>query len=118
MSQLDNSFGPATSASAVISTGGQTWIKPRGVLANWGYTITSGGGSTSAVTSKHKLEGTLSDSTGPAAADIFTLSTGSGDGHVRTTGKVARQVRIHFTTAAASTSSTGVTVTAVVAGTL
>ena len=117
MSQLDNSYGPATSAGAVTTTGGQTWIKPRGVLANWGYTITSAG-STSTVTSKHKLEGTLSDSTGPAAADVFTLSTGSGDGHIRTTGKVARQVRIHFTTAAASTSSTGPTVTAVVAGTL
>ena len=118
MSQLDNSYGPETSASAITSTGGKSWVKPRGLLNNWGYTVTSAGGSTSTVTSKHKLEGTLSDSTAPAAADIYTLSTGSGDGHVRTTGKVARQVRMNITTAPASTSSTGVTLTAVVGGTL
>ena len=115
--QLSNSFGPQTSASAVTSTGGGTWIKPRGLLGDWGYTITSAG-STTTITSKHKLEGTLSDSTGPVAADIYTLSTGSGNGHVRTTGKVARQVRINVTTAPASTSSTGVTLTAVVGGSL
>ncbi len=116
--QLANSFGPFTSSAAVTTTGAGSWATPRGLLANWGYTITSAGGSTSTVTSKHKLEGTLSDSTAPAAADIFDLSTGSGDGHVRTTGKVSRQVRINVTTAAASTSSTGVSVTAVVGGTL
>lgn len=117
MSILDKGFGPATSANAITTTGGKTWIRPRGILANWGYTITTAG-STSTVTSKHRLEGTLSDSTGPAAADVFTLSTGSGIGHVRTTGKVARQVRLNITTAPASTSSTGPTLTAVVGGSL
>ena len=117
MSQLDNSFGPATSASASTGTGGKTWIKPRGLLNNWGYTITTAG-STSTVTSKHKLEGTLSDSTAPAAADIFPLSTGSGTGHVRTSAvRMARQVRINVTTL--SSTSTGTpTLTAVVGGTL
>ena len=116
MSQLDNSYGPVTSASAITSTGGKSWVKPRGLLNNWGYTITTAG-STSAVTSKHRLEGTLSDAAAPAAADIFTLSTGSGAGHVRTTGKIARQVRINVTTLS-STSGAGPTLTAVVAGTL
>lgn len=116
MSQLDNSFGPQDSATASTGTGGKSWVKPRGLLNNWGYTVTTAG-STSAVTSKHKLEGTLSDAAAPAAADIFTLSTGNGAGHVRTTGKVARQVRINVTTL--SSTSTGTpNLTAVVAGTL
>ena len=114
--QLANSFGPQTGASAVTSTGGGTWIKPRGLLANWGYTITTAG-STSTVTSKHRLEGTLSDSTAPAAADVYTLSTGSGAGHVRTSAKVARQVRINVTTLS-STSGAGPTLTAVIGGSL
>ena len=116
MSQLDNSYGPQDSATAVSTTGGKSWVKPRGLLNNWGYTITTAG-STSTVTSTHRLEGTLSEATSPVAADIFTLSTGNGAGHVRTTGKIARQVRINVVTLS-STSSTGSTLTAVVAGTL
>ncbi len=113
---LENGFGPADSASASTGTGGKTWVRPRGLLNNWGYTITTAG-STSTVTSKHKLEGTLSEATAPAAADIYTLSTGSGAGHVRVTGKLARQVRINVTTL--SSTSTGTpNLTAVVGGTL
>ncbi len=116
MSQLDNSVGPVTSASAVSTTGGKAWVRPRGLLTNWGYTITTAG-STSTVTVTHRLEGTLSDSTGPVAADVYTLSTGNGTGHVRTTGKVARQVRINIVSLS-STSSTGPTTTAVIGGAL
>ena len=114
--QLSNSLGPVTSVSASTATGAGSWATPRGVLANWGYTITTAG-STSTVTSKHKLEGTLSESTAPVAADVFTLSTGSGAGHVRTAAKVARQVRVNITTLT-STSSSAPSITAVVGGSL
>ena len=93
MSQLDNSYGPVTSASAITSTGGKSWVKPRGLLNNWGYTITTAG-STSAVTPKHRLAG-----------------------HSRVTARLARQVRVRINSLS-STSSTGPTATVVVAGTL
>lgn len=115
MSILDNSYGPADSASAVTTTGGKTWIKPRSVLSNWGFTIITAGSATT-ITSKYKLEGTLSESTAPSAADIYDMSTGSGAGHTRVTGMLARQVRINVT-ALSSTSSTP-TLSAVVAGSI
>ncbi len=117
MSVLDNSFGPVTSASAVSTTGGKTWVKPRGLLANWGYTITTAG-TTLTITVKHKLQGTLSESTAPVAADIYTLSTGAGTGHVRTTAKPARQVRISIDTLSSTSTAVTPTATAVVGGTL
>ena len=116
MSQLDNSFGPITSVAAVTSTGPGSWVKPRGILNNWGYTVATAG-STSAITVTHTLQGTLSDSTAPAAADIFPMSTTSGAGHSRVTARLARQVRVRINSLS-STSSTGPTATVVVAGTL
>ena len=114
MSKANTGYGPFTSISAA-STGPGLWGFPRGqVLSAWAYHIATSN-STSAVTVKHKLQGTLSESSAPAAADIFTISAGSGAGYVAATGKPAVQVRANITSIT-STSSTAPKATAVVGG--
>lgn len=113
----DLSFGPVAS-----TFGGSTaavagaWHKPRGPLSTWAvHVVTSG--STSTVTAPYVLQGTLDDAASPAAASVFTLSTGAGAGYKTATGKAARQVRVRFTSVS-STSSTAPGVTARICGTL
>ncbi|MFA6044762.1 MAG: hypothetical protein WC718_07245 [Phycisphaerales bacterium] len=116
MINQDVSWGPGYAKTADASTGPGAWIKPRGLLSTWGYTVTSAG-STSTITTTGRLEGTLSDSTAPTAAEIATLSTKTGVGYVAVTGKPARQVRWNTLTLT-STSSTAPNVTVRLGGTL
>jgi len=112
----DVTWGPVTICSAK-STGAGSWYKLRSPLGRFGFTL-SGGNSTSAVTGKGTLQGTLSDAAAPASDEVFTLSTKGAAGYGTAVDKPARQVRWLTTTAAASTSSTSATLVVKVCGTL
>ena len=107
-------YGPITSVDGG-STGPGIWVRPQAaILTAWAYHVKTGN-STSAVTVKHLLQGTLSLSSAPGTADVFTLSTGSGAGVVIATGKPVAQVRAVITHIT-STTSTAPTATVAVVG--
>lgn len=115
--QRAEGWGPATLASTVGTTGPGSWVKPPAqVFPNWSYTVVTAN-STSTVTITYALQGTLDNSTAPAAGYIYSLSTGSGAGTTHATNKLARQVRIRIDSIS-STSSTAPTATVVAAGSL
>lgn len=100
-------WGPGNVLTASPSTGPSAWIKPRGLLSTWAYSVATSG-STSTITTTGRLEGTLSDSTAPGAVEIVTLSTKSGTGYGASADKPARQVRWNtLTLTSTSTGSTG-----------
>lgn len=112
----DVTWGPVTIYSAK-STGTGDWYKLRSPLGRFGFTL-SGGNSTSPITGKGTLQGTVSDSSAPASDEAFTLSTKGAVGYGAVVDKPARQVRWQATTAAVSTSSTSATLVVKVCGTL
>jgi len=113
----DTSWGPDTIYDGSSSTSPGSWHKLRGPLGRWALNLASGN-STSTVTAKGTLQGTLSDATAPAAGEIFTISTKGAVGYACSTAvKIARQVRWSLGTLT-STSSTAPTLTVKVCGTL